>query len=69
MIGDDQVYSSLARAFGGSKGASAGIHADHQPNTGCRCALDHISAQVVAFTNAVRHVKICCAASQLNRCF
>ncbi len=67
MVGDDEIDAGRAGAFGGGKGASARVHADHQADARCRGALDHISAQIITFANAVRNVKVRLAAAKLNR--
>src|SRR5437867_1840084 len=69
MVGDDEVNSSSPGALCRGKGTSAGIYANHQSNA-CGCgAFDHVTAQVVAFADAMRDVKIRCAAAKFNRSF
>src|SRR6266404_4398634 len=58
MVGNDEVHACAPRALCRGKGASARADADHESNARRGCALDYISAQVVAFTNTVRYVEI-----------
>ena len=67
MIGHDEVYAKALRGFGRSEGANAHVDADDQSNSGRRGALDHIVAQIVAFTNAVRDMKVGGAAAEFDR--
>ena len=50
------------------KGASAGVNADYQSNSGSSRAFDHIAAQVIAFANTVRHMEVSDASAQFDRC-
>ncbi len=66
MVGDDQVDAEALRGFGGGEGADAHVDADDEANA-CGCgAFDHIVAQIVAFANAVRHVKIGGASAEFD---
>ena len=69
VVGDDEVDSSAPCALCSSKCTGAGIHADHQPNTGGCGALDHIATQVVAFADSVWDMKIRRAAAKFNCSF
>src|SRR5450432_2440289 len=69
MVSDDEIYPSKTCTFCCSKRARSRIHADHEANTGGRGALDHISAQVVAFADTMRHVKVGRASAKFNRRF
>ena len=69
MIGNNEIDARSLRALRRRKSADAGIDADDQPNAGRGRTLDHITAQVVAFANAVRHVEVGSAAAKFNRCF
>ena len=69
MIGNNEVDSGTSRALSRGKGTSAGIYADHESNARRRCTLDHVTAKIVAFANAVRDVKIGRAPAQFDRGF
>src|SRR5215471_18027918 len=66
MVGDDQVDPGARCRFGCSKGTSAGIHADHQANARSRGALNHVSAQIVAFANTMRNVEVSRPTAELD---
>ena len=66
MIGDDEVNSSSPRALCRGKGASTGIYANHQSNACGGGALYHVTAQIVAFADAVRNMEIRRAAAEFN---
>ena len=69
VVGDDEIDARAPRALGRGKGTSAGIDADDQSNAAGGGAFDHISAQVVAFANPVRHVEIRRASAEFDRGF
>ena len=66
MVGDDQVHAQPPRGLGRSESADAHVHADDEPDARRGRALDDVVAHVVAFADAVRHVKIGRAAAELN---
>lgn len=66
MIGDDQVDAQTLRGFRRGEGADAHVDADDEANAGGCGAFDDIVAQVVAFANAVGHVKIGSASAEFD---
>ena len=55
------------RRLCGREGANPCVHADDQPNAGCRGRLDHVVLHAVAFADAVGHVEVGRAAAQFDR--
>ena len=66
VIGNDEVNAEAMRGLGGGEGANAGVNADDEMNSGGGGALNHIAAEIITFLDAVRHVEVGGAATELN---
>ena len=66
MVGDDEIDAASSGSVRGSKGANAGVNANDEANAIGRGLLDHLVAHAVAFADAVRHVVVDLAATDLQ---
>ena len=69
MVGDDEVDAEALRGFRRGEGADAHVDADDEANAGDCGAFDHVVAEIVAFANAVGHVKIGSASAEFDGSF
>src|SRR5450432_282459 len=67
MVGNDQVNAQSLGCFGSGKGTNPGIDTDDELRACSSGTFNHITAQVVTFANAVRHMKIRTSATKFNR--
>ena len=67
VVGNDEIDSSAAGALGGGEGSRTCVHADDKANAACCGRFDHVSAQVVAFADAMWNMEVGLATAQFDR--